>query len=578
MNDIQNKGIEKIAENLNSPRERERKFMFEKVMGMQPENYKIESMYELFVLYFVPQNVEEQMTVLKMTIPEIKQNELMKYEQYNKFTSNISAKDTNGLEAIVRRIIGLLVTAYMNGNESAKRVLKELYKTLYKKECKQLERFDKIGIHDLLTFCGITSKDIEKWRKKGSLGISKYILYNDEILSRVLFFSHLLGIEIASDCFVIIQGLQIIINGEKKLRRKPVEKYKKIDDEITEIFNSQAERIVDVMEEVIEDFPDIHDTYTKNNEKKDWGMYLKYKDFFKLCLTNCDISVNYFTECKSIQLVEEEDKTLLGRNVALLLLEFFDISTEEGLSKYLQFIADKRKIAPYIIIMQLVECFSETITILDDVYDTFLEVKEADKTKTNETVEKESESTKTVVDTDKDSLMEIARLERLLSEKEKTIHGLESELREKNKELSYCKAELSNQEKFKNEVVHLRDFVYNLTNYEEMADIEEISVEEKEEAIKNKNVVIIGGHTNWTKKVRSRFQNWKIVNPGQTNNVDMKIIDHADAIFFYTDVLKHSVYNTYIARCRDKKLCYGYLSSISFNKMIDEIYEHLGGT
>ena len=103
--------------------------------------------------------------------------------------------------------------------------------------------------------------------------------------------------------------------------------------------------------------------------------------------------------------------------------------------------------------------------------------------------------------------------------------------------------------------------------------ITEESLEKKEKAIADKNIVIIGGHVNWLNKLKKRFPNWMFIPTENYKTVDGKMLDGKDRVYFFTDHLSHVTYGKFIAVVRERKIPFGYLGSLNIEKMIRQIYE-----
>lgn len=155
-----------------------------------------------------------------------------------------------------------------------------------------------------------------------------------------------------------------------------------------------------------------------------------------------------------------------------------------------------------------------------------------------------------------------------------------SSLREKNKELDL---NLKEAEAFKEtysseheELVHLRNYVYQLTEEEEK--VPETDVRAMEMALKEKKIVIIGGHSNWIYKLRNKFSKWVFLKPEINNTFDGSVLADADHIYFFTDILSHGTYGKYMKIIRSQGMTnYGYIHSINISGNIKQIYEDVCG-
>lgn len=120
------------------------------------------------------------------------------------------------------------------------------------------------------------------------------------------------------------------------------------------------------------------------------------------------------------------------------------------------------------------------------------------------------------------------------------------------------------------ELAALRQHIYQYT--ESDLPISKIPTEIMEQAISGLRIVIIGGHSNWTNKLRSLFPGWTFIKPGATQAAAGRILEHADHVYFFTDCIRHCTYLRYIKAVRDSRLRFGYIHSIHIPANIWQIY------
>lgn len=85
----------------------------------------------------------------------------------------------------------------------------------------------------------------------------------------------------------------------------------------------------------------------------------------------------------------------------------------------------------------------------------------------------------------------------------------------------------------------------------------------------------VGGHDNWTYKLKNKFKNWKFYRPEVTRTIDEKSLQTADYIYFFTDIMSHGSYCRYIKFVREYGLKFGYLHTINIESNINQIYEDI---
>lgn len=124
------------------------------------------------------------------------------------------------------------------------------------------------------------------------------------------------------------------------------------------------------------------------------------------------------------------------------------------------------------------------------------------------------------------------------------------------------------------ELIRLREEMYRMT--EECVELEEdISQEEKEEYIGQFRIAIIGGHDNWTYKLKNKFKNWQFYKPEVTPSVVESSLKKADHIYFFTDIMAHSSYYRYMGFVKEYGLDFSYLHTINIPANVNQIYDDL---
>lgn len=122
--------------------------------------------------------------------------------------------------------------------------------------------------------------------------------------------------------------------------------------------------------------------------------------------------------------------------------------------------------------------------------------------------------------------------------------------------------------KEREELIALRNFVYQTSKTME-ADEEKQNYAQIIEDWSNQPVVVIGGHSNWQKKIRNIFPKWKYVSAGQSTFQEQILIDRK-YIICCTEVLSHSVYYKVIANKQENQALI-YTRGINVEKFLMEI-------
>lgn len=123
--------------------------------------------------------------------------------------------------------------------------------------------------------------------------------------------------------------------------------------------------------------------------------------------------------------------------------------------------------------------------------------------------------------------------------------------------------------KEREELIALRNFVYQTSGTPLEPDEEEQNYEKTIEDWREQPVVVIGGHSNWQKKIRNIFPKWKYVSAGQSTFPEQILMDRK-YIICCTEVLSHSVYYKVIANKQENQALI-YTRGINVEKFLMEI-------
>lgn len=175
---------------------------------------------------------------------------------------------------------------------------------------------------------------------------------------------------------------------------------------------------------------------------------------------------------------------------------------------------------------------------------------------------------------------EVEKLQQEIDKLRLKIHSLEQKnvdlnisnnsLRARNNE---NKARESQYNSEHDELVALRNYVYNLTQ-DDLADKND-DIDAMKDSIKDKRIVIIGGHPNWVAKVKREFPNWRFLSPDASGSTDGSLLVNTEYIYFFTDCIKHTAYYKYINVIRKEKLSFGYIHDINIEANIKQVYKDI---
>ena len=125
----------------------------------------------------------------------------------------------------------------------------------------------------------------------------------------------------------------------------------------------------------------------------------------------------------------------------------------------------------------------------------------------------------------------------------------------------------------RDELIALRDFAYRQD--QDLPPIKEETLEQMKKAIAEKDIVIVGGHTNWINKLKSMFPNWLYASADSYKTIDGPMLDDKDKVYFFTNHISHSNYNKFIAAVREREIPFGYLATVNLDSLIRQIYEEM---
>ena len=150
---------------------------------------------------------------------------------------------------------------------------------------------------------------------------------------------------------------------------------------------------------------------------------------------------------------------------------------------------------------------------------------------------------------------QLEQRERLIAGQREALERLAGDQTQKIQKLENALRELAERhEKEKEELASLRSFAYQLRAGQE----EELPAHgrEKLEGLRIEKSLVIGGHSNWQKKMRCHFPNSQFL-ACDNRNFDPSILRNKRYIIFNTDILKHASYNRIMAeRKKGQKILY----------------------
>ena len=152
---------------------------------------------------------------------------------------------------------------------------------------------------------------------------------------------------------------------------------------------------------------------------------------------------------------------------------------------------------------------------------------------------------------------------------------LRAQLNDKRRLEENNKAMSTQMDAVKRELAGLRAYVYSLT--EEDAPTVKESIPQMKAAIADRRIVIVGGHPNWVSKMKREFPSWTYVNPDAGASTDASIVEKADFVFFFTDIISHSRYHQFMNVIRERNVDFSYIHGVNIERNIQDIYREVMG-
>ena len=516
---------------------------------VNPDKFSCEAM---FILFFADEYMQADFPIIANDfyrhVPEI-----MKIENYTFYTFP-SPEHSYMVKSFTEFTLEQILSSAKTGNEYSSKLLVYLYKTYYKKEYKILRRFKEISATEVLSI----TQSLDDYN------------FSFSIPARILTMCQFMGIKVDESCAFLYCYLDDIYEKYEKRRDSyspqytESKEYIEIEDEITKLFGvsdfleverecrkfrkydrfrsevykkrgfnpsyGDMEVNVDLFDALIEAYQILKHKYPSREATKDELQV--YASIYY------DVS----TVCTLANTVDEYYKRLLGE-IDSFMLEESDFRPEEfeqssGLSK---------SKAPAKLNNSADEVQNETIKSSDA----------ASNTQYDQAV----------------LLEQISDLRERLHKKEYDVQRLSelyTEMKHKVERSDDLKEIYDSEHE---ELIALREHVYNST--ENDIELSKTSKQQYIDKIKDKRVVIVGGHSNWTQKMREAFPDWSYINFKSTTTIDDSILDSAEYVFFFTDMLKHHVYYRFINLAKQKRVPFGYIGSSNIEKCIKQIAEEM---
>ena len=476
----------------------------------------------------------------------------MNYDRRSQYTDTPS-------HFLQKKILSMMMLAAKNGSDFAADVLCALYKTYYKKEYKQIKRFRSLEGDDVMA---LVHDDPASW-------------YG---MARVLFMASILHIEIGPSCDFLYAFLNDYNEREEKVLTEAME-------------NAQI--------------PD--------------GLYSQCRQWVLEQLEAIDLSDGRALELKAFRLTNDFIRQVFDEHGYCEYFgdkyEFYSMRTFFHFSHTLAFLKKQCprraftlvEIQLYSAIYAVISACCGRLDELNDEIDRMLGLFNEDygedypeprfemklnpfscntntpggdanpsrySTNATGTTADPSGYNVNAPDGNANLQTEVHRLREMLHKKEQDCRHfktLYTECRQKN---SLLNENLKQYENDRDELVALRNHIYQYT--QDDLPLPPKDIEMMKSALAGKRIIIIGGHSNWTYKLKNLFPGWTFIKPGNSGTISERILDHSDYVYFFTDCIRHCTYLRFIKTVRDHSLPFGYIHSIHIPSNIEQIYKDLG--
>ena len=141
------------------------------------------------------------------------------------------------------------------------------------------------------------------------------------------------------------------------------------------------------------------------------------------------------------------------------------------------------------------------------------------------------------------------------------------EISQLNKKIAELESEIHLLNEDKNELHKLREYFFSLNN-EEIEQIE--NNYDLTELIKDKSIVIIGGHSHLIKRLKAKYPSIK--QASQESHITQDLIKNADYVFIITDFQSHGMYYKAMKYLNNYNIKWDYMNGVNIKKIEREMY------
>lgn len=462
-------------------------------------------------------------------------------------------------EALERKLLSLILSAARKDNSYARQLLLTLYKLYYKKEYRQLKRFKTLSTEETVA---LTVSDSDALP-----------LCSD--LARILTAAWLLQIRLLSDCSALFSYL----NMNAECMREELQSERDFPDIPENLFSECKVRIEELTENLYPN-PASRKYRSMRDAEEIASTIFRYfgypKEYADLCERYPESSSDIFS--RTLMLLKI---SFPGRDFSFDEIQTFSVlfSCISGLCYQFDELNDR---IDRMLWMMDEDFFNIQSLFRPDKPD------EADFTPTcrqavvkpkspSRSASAASGSVPVRPEAKDESLEKVPLPEDELKKQLRNLEQKNAHLRflytERCRRLEEAERTLEQHRNEHEELVALREHVYQST--EDNVPVPEERLTDMEKQIAEKRIIIIGGHDNWTYKLKNRFPLWSFLSPRTSGSVDDRLLRHAEHVYFFTDCIEHSTYLRFIRIVREKHIPFGYIHTINIKANIRQIYEDL---
>lgn len=159
---------------------------------------------------------------------------------------------------------------------------------------------------------------------------------------------------------------------------------------------------------------------------------------------------------------------------------------------------------------------------------------------------------------------------RLKSELRKLDSIYKLEIKKKEDQIRILENKLNEEKILKLDLEYLKEYEFNSDTNHRISD----SNKRLEKYTIIKKIIIIGGDKEWRRRFRIKYPEIRMLN-GFNENFDIRILNTADYIFFYTQYMNHSTFHRAMDFIKLNKCKFGYIGKTNIDLVEGEIIEKI---